>query len=104
MNKQSSGEKPAAAQRSVSLVDHQSGRTVELPVLSGTDGPDVIDIRRLYTETGYFTYDPGFTATGSCESAITYIDGDAGILLHRGYRIEELAEHSDFLEVCHLLL
>ncbi len=104
MNKQPSGAKPAAAERSVSLIDDESGRTVELPVLSGTDGPDVIDIRKLYSETGYFTYDPGFTATGSCESAITYIDGDAGILMHRGYRIEDLAERSDFLEVCYLLL
>ena len=104
MNKQPSGAKPAAAERSVSLIDDESGRTVELPVLSGTDGPGVIDIRKLYSETGYFTYDPGFTATGSCESAITYIDGDAGILMHRGYRIEDLAERSDFLEVCYLLL
>ena len=79
-------------------------KTTELPVLSGTVGPDVFDIRKLYAETGSFTYDPGFTSTAACRSKITYIDGDAGTLLHRGYRIEELAEHSDFLEVCYLIL
>ncbi len=72
--------------------------------MTGTDGPGVIDIRRLYADLGYFTYDPGFVATGSCESQITFIDGDEGILLHRGYPIEQLAENSDFLEVCYLLL
>ena len=77
---------------------------VELPLLDGTVGPRVIDIRKLYASTGYFTYDPGFTATASCESRITYIDGDVGVLLHRGYSIDELAEHSDFMEVCYLLL
>ncbi|WP_347988452.1 citrate synthase [Methylomonas sp. AM2-LC] len=76
----------------------------ELPVLSGTLGSDVIDIRRLYAETGLFTYDPGFTSTASCTSKITYIDGEAGILLYRGYPIEQLAEKCDFLEVCYLLL
>lgn len=76
----------------------------ELPVLSGTMGPDVIDIRRLYAQTGLFTYDPGFTSTASCTSRITYIDGDAGLLLYRGYPIEQLAEKCDFLEVCYLLL
>ena len=70
------------------------GKTVDLPVMSGTIGPDVIDIRKLYAETGIFTYDPGFTSTASCESKITYIDGDEGILLHRGYPIEQLAEKS----------
>jgi citrate synthase len=79
-------------------------QTTELPVLSGTVGPNVFDIRKLYAETGCFTYDPGFTSTASCRSKITYIDGDQGVLLHRGYRIEELAEHSDFLEVCYLIL
>jgi citrate synthase len=67
-------------------------------------GPRVIDVRKLYTDHGFFTYDPGFTSTGSCESTITYIDGEQGILLHRGYPIQELAEHSDFMEVCYLLL
>ncbi|HEY7760989.1 MAG TPA: citrate synthase, partial [Burkholderiales bacterium] len=76
----------------------------ELPVLSGTIGPDVIDIRPLYAKTGMFTYDPGFMSTASCKSAITYIDGDNGVLLYRGYPIEQLARKCDFLEVCHLLL
>jgi citrate synthase len=79
-------------------------KTVDLPVQSGTVGPDVIDIRKLYSETDTFTYDPGFTSTASCESKITYIDGDAGVLLHRGYPIGQLAEKSSFLEVCYLLL
>jgi citrate synthase len=74
------------------------------PVLSGSVGPDVIDIRKLYAQTGAFTYDPGFTSTAACESAITYIDGDAGILLHRGYAIDQLADHSSFMEVSYLLV
>src|SRR5476651_1586739 len=76
---------------------------VELPILTGTVGPDVIDVRGL-TATGRFTFDPGFMSTASCESKITYIDGDNGILLHRGYPIEQLAEKSDYLETCYLLL
>jgi citrate synthase len=76
----------------------------EFPVYSGSDGPDVIDIRSLYGKTGHFTYDPGFTSTGSCDSDITYIDGDKGILLHRGYSIEQLAEQGNFMETCYLLL
>ncbi|MCG3171623.1 MAG: Citrate synthase [Pseudomonadales bacterium] len=76
---------------------------LELPVLSGTMGPDVVDVQAL-TANGYFTYDPGFVSTASCESRITYIDGDRGILLHRGYPIEQLAEKSDYLEVCYLLM
>jgi citrate synthase len=79
-------------------------KVVELPVLSGTLGPDVVDIRKLYAATDAFTYDPGFTSTASCESKITYIDGDAGVLLHRGYPIGQLAEKSSFLETCYLLL
>ena len=79
------------------------GKTIELPVLSGSLGPQVIDVGRLTAE-GYFTYDPGFVSTASCDSTITYIDGDRGILLHRGYPIEQLAEHSDYLELCYLLL
>src|SRR5262250_1736039 len=74
------------------------------PVYEGTVGPEVIDIGKLYAETGMFTYDPGYTSTGSCESKITYIDGDQGVLLYRGYPIEQLAEHGDFLETCYLLL
>ena len=79
-------------------------KTIELPVLSGSTGPDVIDIRKLYAGTGAFTFDPGFTSTAACESALTYIDGDAGVLLHRGYPIDQLASQSNFVEVCHLLL
>ena len=78
--------------------------TVDMPVKSGTIGPDVIDIGKLYNATGCFTFDPGFLSTAACESKITYIDGDAGILLHRGYPIEQLADHGDFLETCYLLL
>ena len=79
-------------------------KTVELPVLSGSTGPDVIDIRKLYGATDAFTYDPGFTSTAACESALTFIDGDVGTLLHRGYPIDQLASQSNFIEVCHLLL
>ena len=80
------------------------GKDIDLPILKGSVGPDVIDIRKLYGQTGAFTYDPGFTSTASCESALTYIDGDEGVLLHRGYPIGQLAEESSFLEVCYLLL
>jgi citrate synthase len=76
----------------------------DYPVMSGSVGPQVVDIRKLYSETGMFTYDPGFTSTASCESALTYIDGDEGILLHRGYPIGQLAEQSSFMEVSYLLL
>ena len=72
--------------------------------MSGTVGPDVIDIAKLYAQAGMFTYDPGFTSTGSCQSKITYIDGDEGVLEYRGYPIEQLAENGDFLETCYLLL
>ncbi|MBI1329450.1 MAG: citrate (Si)-synthase [Alphaproteobacteria bacterium] len=81
-----------------------NGKDYTLPVFSGTEGPDVVDIRKLYGEADVFTYDPGFTSTASCESNITFIDGDKGILLYRGYPIDQLAEHSNFLEVCYLLL
>ena len=80
------------------------GKSFDLPVLSPTLGPDVLDIRKLYAEADVFTFDPGFTSTAACESAITFIDGDKGELLHRGYSIEALAEHSHYLEVCYLLL
>ncbi len=79
-------------------------KNYSFPIYDGTIGPEVIDISKLYNEAGIFTYDPGFTSTGSCESKITYIDGDEGVLLYRGYPIEELAEHGDFLETCYLLL
>ena len=81
-----------------------AGKDVAMPVLSGTIGPDVIDIRKLYGQTGMFTHDPGFTSTSSCESTLTYIDGDEGVLLHRGYPIGQLAEGSSFMEVSYLLL
>src|SRR5690349_24314508 len=77
---------------------------VDFPMLSGSEGPDVIDVRALYGKTGKFTYDPGFMSTASCRSNITYIDGDEGILLYRGYPIEQLAEKCDFLEVAYLIL
>ncbi|MGR8978599.1 MAG: citrate synthase [Gammaproteobacteria bacterium] len=89
---------------SLSLNSKKTGTLCELPVLSGTTGPDVLDVQSLYQQTGMFTYDPGFTSTASCSSAITYIDGEAGILLYRGYPIEQLAEKCTFLEVCFLLL
>jgi citrate synthase len=81
-----------------------AGKDFSYSVRSGSVGPDVIDIRKLYGQTGAFTFDPGFTSTASCESAITYIDGDQGVLLHRGYPIQQLAEHSSFMEVSYLLL
>ncbi|MDR3449873.1 MAG: citrate synthase [Alphaproteobacteria bacterium] len=92
-----------ASKRSMTLTDDATGKSWKLPVFDGTVGPSVIDIRKLYSDTGYFTHDPGFTSTSSCESKITFIDGDKGILLHRGYPIDELANKSDFLEVAYLL-
>ncbi|MEO7504155.1 MAG: citrate synthase [Sphingomicrobium sp.] len=80
------------------------GKTLDLPTLPGSVGPDVVDIRKFYADTGMFTYDPGYTSTASCQSAITYIDGDQGILLHRGFPIDQLAEQSSFMEVSYLLL
>lgn len=88
----------------MTLHDNVSGESWNLPVLEGSIGPRVIDIRKLYGQSGMFTYDPGFTSTASCQSSITYIDGEQGILRHRGYSIEDLAEKSDFLDVCYLLL
>ena len=92
------------SEKSVTITDNASGKSTILPVTSGSVGPDVIDIRKLYAETGMFTYDPGYGATGSCVSGLTYIDGDKGVLLHRGYAIEDLAEKADFLELAYLLL
>jgi len=80
------------------------GKTFELPIIKGSTGPDVVDVRKWYADSDTFTFDPGFTSTASCESKITFIDGDAGVLLHRGYPIDQLAEKSSFLEVCYLLL
>jgi citrate synthase len=85
-------------------LNYGDAKNLELPVYGGTIGPDVFDIRALYGKTGMFTYDPGFMSTASTQSKITYIDGDQGVLLYRGYPIEQLATHCDFLEVCHLLL
>ena len=95
--------KDANAGRSATLT-LGSNQQSHLPVRSGSIGPDVIDVGRLYRDTGCFTYDPGFTSTANCSSKITYIDGDKGVLLYRGYPIEQLAENSNFVEVCHLLL
>src|SRR5215217_6283200 len=81
-----------------------NNKRIELGGQDGTVGPSVLDISKLYGQTGMFTYDPGFTSTASCESGITYIDGDEGVLLYRGYPIDQLAEHGDFLETCYLLL
>ncbi|MGE4562084.1 MAG: citrate synthase [Rhodospirillales bacterium] len=92
------------AKQTFTLTDNRSGQKYELPVVSGSMGPDVIDVRRLYNDTDCFTYDPGFTSTGSCGSKITYIDGDNGVLLYRGYPVDQLADNSDFPEVCYLLL
>jgi len=97
-----SSDKPSTASPMANL--SVGGKTIDMPVRSGTVGPDVIDVGRLYKETGCFNYDPGFTSTANCSSKITYIDGDAGMLLHRGYPIDQLAEQSNFLEVCFLLL
>lgn len=88
----------------LTLLKNGVEQTIELPILSGTLGPDVIDIRELYSQTGCLTYDPGFTSTASCESSITFVDGEKGLLLHRGYKIQELATQCDFLEVAYLLL
>jgi citrate synthase len=101
---ESAAKTAAGACETVTVTDNRTGKSFDLPILSGTMGPEVIDVRRLYADQGFFTYDPGFTSTGSCESKITFIDGEAGILLHRGYPIQELAEYSDFMEVCYLLL
>ena len=102
----SQGEDATAAgvRDTVTMTDNRTGQSWEMPVMTGSLGPDVVDVRRFYAETGMFTYDPGFTSTSACESSITFIDGDEGVLLHRGYPIEQLAEQSDFMEVCYLLL
>ncbi|MEJ8574623.1 citrate synthase [Microbaculum marinum] len=95
---------PATTQEGEAATLQLGGKGYDFPVLPGTIGPDVVDISKLYGTAHTFTYDPGFTSTASCESKITYIDGDEGVLLYRGYPIEQLAEHGDFLETCYLLL
>jgi citrate synthase len=97
-------DKKTTNRKTVTVTDNVTGKSSDMPMLDGTIGPQVIDIRKLYSDLGHFTFDPGFTATGSCESKITYIDGDKGELLYRGYPIEQLADKSDFMEVCYLLL
>ena len=94
----------APDEKTFTLTNDETGDSVKLPIVEGTYGPHCIDIRQLYGQTEHFTLDPSFTATGSCKSRITYIDGDEGILMHRGYRIEELAAKSSFMEVAYLLL
>ena len=93
-----------SAKRSITISLDGSNKSSTLPLMDGTIGPAVADIRRLYGDLGIFTYDPGYGATAACESKITYIDGDEGVLLYRGYPIEQLAEHSTFLEVAYLLM
>src|SRR3981189_3753761 len=88
----------------MTLTDNASGKSIELPVIEGSIGPKVIAVRKLYAHTGYCPYDPGFLATAACRSSITYIDGDEGVLLYRGYPIEELAAKSDFMEASYLFL
>jgi citrate synthase len=96
------GKFGAGAKRTATVIINN--KQIEMPVRSGTIGPDVVDVARLYRDSGCFTYDPGFTSTANCSSKITYIDGDEGVLLYRGYPIEQLAEGSTFIEVCYLLL
>ena len=94
----------SASAKSITVTLDGTNRALHIPLLEGTIGPPVADIRKLYGELGLFTYDPGYGATAACESKITYIDGDEGVLLYRGYPIEQLAEGSTFLEVAYLLL
>ena len=104
MNDSKGAAQQASGQKTATLTDHETGESYELPILDGNMGPRVYDVRKLYAQTGTFTYDPGFTSTASCKSDITFIDGDKGQLLHRGYTIQDLAENCDFMEVCYLLL
>ncbi len=97
-------DNPKRNDKRASIADQMTGTQFDLPIMEPVIGPRAVDVRKLYSDHGLFTYDPGFTSTASCESRITYIDGEKGILQHRGYPIEELAEKSDFLEVCYLLL
>src|SRR5579859_6697831 len=94
----------ASAKRSITIAIDGSNKSASLPLIDASIVLPVADIRKLYGDLGIFTYDPGYGATASCESRITYIDGDEGVLLYRGYPIEQLAERSNFLEICYLLL
>lgn len=104
MNKPAANAASAVAQKTYTLTDDQTGKSVKLPVIDGAVGPSVIDVRKLYADTNHFTFDPSFTSTASCKSRLTFIDGDEGILMHRGYTIQDLAEKSDFMEVAYSLL
>ncbi|MFM9942117.1 MAG: citrate synthase [Hyphomicrobiaceae bacterium] len=101
MNAKDGAKKGDAARSATMIINNKQ---IEMPVRSGTIGPDVVDVARLYRESGCFTYDPGFTSTANCSSKITYIDGEEGVLLYRGYPIEQLAQSSNFIETCYLLL
>lgn len=90
--------------KTFTITNDQTGENFKLPVLEGSEGPPVIDVRKLYAQTGHFTFDPSFTSTGSCKSRLTFIDGEKGILMHRGYKIQDLAEKSSFMEVAYLLM
>ena len=96
--------KDTTTDKTFTLTNDETGESIKLPVLEGTEGPRVLDIRKLYAQTGHFTFDPSFTATGSCKSRLTFIDGEKGVLMHRGYQISDLANKSSFMEVAHLLL
>ena len=102
--KKNTAPQKETAEKTFTFTNDQTGESWQFPIVDGTAGPSVIDIRTLYENTGHFTLDPSFTATGSCKSRLTFIDGDEGILMHRGYSIEELTEKSTFLEVAYLLL
>lgn len=104
MSKEASKAPSIDTDKTFTLTDNSSGNSYELPVLHGTHGPDVLDVRKLYGETGHFTFDPSYTSTASCKSRITFIDGDEGILAHRGYNIKDLARKSTYMETCYLLL
>lgn len=96
--------KKTKKQETVTITDNRTGKKIDMPIMHGTHGCGVFDVRNMYAELGMFTYDPGFVSTATCSSYITYIDGDKGILLYRGYPIEQLAEKSSYIEVCYLLL
>lgn len=104
MSESAKAQTAAPEQETFTLTDDQSGATYKLPIIDGSVGPRVVDVRKFYDQTGMFTFDPSYTSTASCKSRITYIDGDKGILMHRGYTIQELAEKSSFMEVCYALL
>ncbi|MGV0006187.1 MAG: citrate synthase [Candidatus Porifericomitaceae bacterium WSBS_2022_MAG_OTU9] len=98
------GSDPSGSKHTVTITDNNTGKSLECDVIHGTDGPPVIDIRKLYGTLGMFSLDPGFASTASCRSSVTYLDGEQGVLMHRGYPIEQLAEHSNYLEVSYLLM